>query len=72
MHKLTYRLERAKALTAAAKEGLHIDRIEFDQETQSFFVYGIMVDLDPDTYQDGKSPMFVRVTNGKITLVDGQ
>jgi hypothetical protein len=72
MDKLTYALARMKALTVAAEEGLHIDRIEFDQETQDFFVYGVMVDLDPDTYQDGKSPMLVRVTNGKITLVDGQ
>jgi len=72
MDKLAYKLARIKALTAAANEGLRmIYRIEFDQETQSFFVYGTMFDQDPETYADGKADVFMRITNGKINLVDG-
>lgn len=71
MNKLDYTLARMKALTVAADEGLHIDRIEFDHDTESFFVYGVMLDQDPETYTDGKAYVFMRVTNGKINLVDG-
>ena len=72
MNKLDYTIARIKALTAAANEGLRmIDRIEFDQETQSFFVYGVLFDQDPETYDGGKADVFMRITNGKINLVDG-
>ncbi|MGB0925272.1 MAG: hypothetical protein ACPGTS_01025 [Minisyncoccia bacterium] len=65
-------IARMTALSVASKEGLRqITKIDFDQETKSFFVYGTMFDLDPDTYENGRAPMFVRVTNGKIDLVDG-
>jgi len=60
------------ALSVASKEGLrHITSIDFDQQTESFLVYGTMFDLDPDTYENGRAPMVVRVTHGKIDLVDG-
>lgn len=71
MDKLTYTIERMKALTVTFDAGLRIDRIEFDQETESFFVYGVLHDQDPETYVDGKASVFMRVTNGKIDLVDG-
>lgn len=72
MHKFDYMIARMTALAVASKEGLRdITKIDFDQETKSFFVYGTMFDLDPDTYENGRAPMFVRVTNGKIDLVDG-
>ena len=72
MDKLGYKLARMKALTVTVNEGLRmINRIEFDQETQSFFVYGVMFDQDPEAYADGKAYVFMRVTNGKIDLVDG-
>ena len=75
MHKLTYTFARMTAITVASKEGLRdITEIkeEFHDETCSFYVYGTMYDLDPDTYENGRSPMVVRVTDGKIDLVDGQ
>jgi len=72
MHKFDYMISRMTALSVASKEGLReITKIDFDQETESFFVYGTMFDLDPETYENGRAPMFVRVTNGKIDLVDG-
>ena len=72
MHKFDYMIARMTALAVASKEGLRdITKIDFDQETKSFFVYGTMFDLDPDTYENGRAPMFMRVTNGKIDLVDG-
>jgi len=71
MNRLDYTLARMKAWAVAANEGLHIDRIEYDQETQSFFVYGVLFDQDPETYDDGKADVFMRITNGKINLVDG-
>ena len=75
MHKLTYTFARMTAITVASKEGLRdITEIkeEFHDDTCSFYVYGTMYDLDPDTYENGRSPMVVRVTDGKIDLVDGQ
>ena len=75
MHKLTYTFARMTAITVASKEGLHdITEIkeEFHDDTCSFYVYGTMYDLDPDTYENGRAPMVVRVTGGKIDLVDGQ
>jgi hypothetical protein len=72
MHKFDYMIARMTALSVASKEGLRdITKIDFDQQTESFFVYGTMIDLDPDTYENGRAPMFVRVTHGKIDLVDG-
>ena len=75
MHKLTYTFARMTAITVASKEGLRdITEIkeEFHDDTCSFYVYGTMYDLDPDTYENGRAPMVVRVTDGKIDLVDGQ
>ena len=71
MNKLDYTLARMKALTVTFDAGLRIDRIDFDQDTESFFVYGMLFDQDPETYKDGKASVFMRVTNGKIDLVDG-
>jgi len=75
MHKLTYTFARMTAITVASKEGLRdITEIkeEYHDDTCSFYVYGTMYDLDPDTYENGRAPMVVRVTDGKIDLVDGQ
>lgn len=71
MDKLTYTLARMKALTVTFDAGLRINSIEYDNDTESFFVYGILYDQDPETYKDGKASVFMRVTNGKIDLVDG-
>jgi hypothetical protein len=74
MDKLTYTFARMTALSLASKEGLRdITKIdtEFHDETCSFYVYGTMYDLDPETYDNGRAPMFVRVTNNKIDIVDG-
>ena len=74
MHKLTYTFARMTAITVASKEGLRdITEIkeEFHDDTCSFYVYGTMYNLDPDTYENGRAPMVVRVTHGKIDLVDG-
>lgn len=75
MHKLTYTFARMTALSLATKEGLRdLTEVkeEFHDDTCTFYVYGTMYDLDPDTYQDGKGLMVVGVRDGKITLVDGQ
>ena len=71
MNKLDYTLARMKALTVTFDAGLRINNIEFDQDTESFFVYGVLFDQDPETYEGGKASVFMRVTNGKIDLVDG-
>jgi len=74
MHKLTHMFERLTAIEEATKEGLRdITQIieDWHDGACSFMIYGTMFDLDPDTYKDGRAPMMVRVTNGKIDLVDG-
>lgn len=75
MHKLTHTFARMTAIEVASKEGLRdIAEIkeEFHDDTCSFYVYGTMYDLDPDTYENGRALRVVRVTDGKIDLVDGQ
>ena len=75
MNELTHSIHRTTAIYVASKEGLRdITEIkeEFHDDTCSFYVYGTMYNLDPETYENGSSPMVVRVTNGKIDLVDGQ
>lgn len=75
MNELTYSIHRTTAIAVASKEGLRdITEIkeEFHDETCSFYVYGTMHNLDPETYENGRAPMVVRVTDGKIDLVDGQ
>lgn len=70
----THNLERMKALEASARINLgDITEVKetWDAGTCSFLVYGTMFDLDPDTYENGRAPMVVRVTNGAIDLVDG-
>jgi len=74
MHKFTHTLERLTAIEAATKEGLRdITSIteEWNDGACAFLLYGTMFDLDPDTYENGRAPMVVRVTHGKIDLVDG-
>lgn len=74
MHTLTHIFARFTALEVAAKEGLR-DVTQVVEDWQGgdcdFYVYGTMYDLDPNTYENGRSPMVVRVVNGKIDLVDG-
>jgi hypothetical protein len=75
MHTLTHTFERLTAIEAAMKEGLRdITSIKEDWQEGvcAFLLYGTMYDLDPDTYENGRSPMVVRVIRGKIDLVDGQ
>lgn len=64
-----------KAKEEATKEGmLEIERTVISNEQvwdDIVYVYGTMYGLDPNTYENGCSPMVVRVTNGKIDLVDG-
>ena len=75
MDKLTFTLARTTALTVASEEGLRdiTDIIEeFHDGTCSFYVYGTMYDLDPDTYEIGRALRVIRVVDGKIDLVDGQ
>ena len=75
MHKFDYMIARMTALSVASKEGLRdITQIieDWHEGVCSFYLYGTMHFLDPDTYVNGRSPMVVRVTHGKIDLVDGQ
>ena len=75
MHKLTHTFAKLTAIEEAMKEGLRdITQIieEWHDGVCSFYLYGTMYDLDPDTYINGRALMVVRVTNGKIDLVDGQ
>ena len=64
-----------KAKDEAKKEGmLEIERTVISNEDRfndTVYVYGTMYNLDPKTYENGCSPMVVRVVNGKIDLVDG-
>jgi hypothetical protein len=64
-----------KAKEEAMKEGMiEIERTVISNEQvwdDIVYVYGTMHGLDPKTYENGCSPMVVRVTNGKIDLVDG-
>ena len=64
-----------KAKEEAKKEGmLEIEKTVISNEQvwdDTVYVYGTMYNLDPKTYDNGCSPMVIRVTNGKIDLVDG-
>ena len=64
-----------KAKEEAKKEGMiRIEKTVISNEQvweDTVYVYGTMSGLDPKTYENGCSPMVVRVTNGKIDLVDG-
>jgi len=67
--------ERNIAIDVAAKEGLRDVTETFEHwmdGKRGWLVYGTMYGLDPSTYDNGCSPMVVRVVNGKIDLVDGQ
>ena len=64
-----------KAKEEAKKEGmLEIEKTVISNEQvwdDTVYVYGTRYNLDPKTYDNGCSPMVIRVTNGKIDLVDG-
>ena len=64
-----------KAKEEAKKEGMiRIEKTVISNEQvwdDTVYVYGTMTGLDTKTYENGCSPMVVRVTNGKIDLVDG-
>ena len=67
--------ERKQAKEIAAREGLReVTKVSeyWSCGVKSWIVWGTMYNLDPNTYENGCSPMIVRVTNGKIDLVDGQ
>lgn len=75
MHTLTHTYAKQTALNVALKEGLRdVTKIieDWTEGFCSFYIYGTMHFLDPDTYINGQSPMVVRVTHGNIDLVDGQ
>lgn len=62
------------AKDVAAKEGLRdVTKVfeHWEDGVCGWCLYGTMHGLDPETYENGCSPMVVRVVNGKIDLVDG-
>jgi hypothetical protein len=71
---LGYQIARAQALGVASEYGLRqISGIHeyWDGKTCSFSIFGKMFDQDPDIYPEGIADRLVRVTDGKIDLVDG-
>ena len=74
MHSME-KIQIAKNVAFLQTEMVEFIKVEIrPEETDSIYVYGLWYDLDDHYRPDMNAPMlqrFVRVTNGKIDLVDG-
>ena len=74
MHSME-KIQTAKNVAFLQTEMVEFIKVEIrPEEPDSIYVYGLWYDLDDQYKTDMSVPMlqrFVRVTNGKIDLVDG-